>query len=85
VDTADLVDQIASELRPEHEDRATWLLQCAADLRSGDELKRARAEEALRGVVHGIGGLLDLEVLPVRRRRLDLLVEELWSRVAPPS
>ena len=82
---ADLVEQIAAEIRTDYHDRAEWLKGRALDLRSLDELEQAKAVEALRGVVHGMGGLLDLQVEPAARQRLDQLLDELWSRIAPTS
>jgi hypothetical protein len=83
VETSDLVEQIATELRPDHLDQATWLTERAVALRSADELERAQAVEALRSVIHGMGGLVDIDVEPPRRERLDLLVDELWKRLRP--
>ena len=65
-------------------DRAATLQQWAADLRSGDHERQRLARQGLRGVVHGMGGLLDIRYgSPEEARRVDGLIDVMWQEVKP--
>jgi hypothetical protein len=64
----------------DHPDKADWLAARERDLRSGEPEQAATARAELRGIVHGMGGLIDL-YLPsaMDRERLTVLTERIWE------
>lgn len=75
---ADVVAQISDGLvRAGFPDRAGMLQGWAADLRSGDSEQQEAARDELRGVVHGMGGLVDL----LYGSREERLVDVLWHEI----
>lgn len=63
-----------------HADKAHWLVLREQALRSGIAEEAAKDRADLRGIIDGMGGLLDL-YLPTadERERLQALTESVWQ------
>jgi hypothetical protein len=80
---ADVVAQISRAVAEAgYADRATLLTQWEVDLRSGDAHRKSAARDELRGVVHGMGGLLDLQCGSAQNtQRVDDLIDLMWQEI----
>jgi hypothetical protein len=76
---ADVVAQISDAVvRAGFPDRAAHLRGWEEDLRSGVHERQQEARDELRGVVHGMGGLIDmLYNSPEQERLIDVLWREI--------
>jgi len=85
LDLADLVAQIRNAVAREgYPDRAEWLVERERMLQSGDAERVQTAIKELSGVVHGMGGLLDIYVASAEERRhITDLVGRLWTATKP--
>jgi hypothetical protein len=85
LDLADVVAQIREAIaRRGYPDRAEWLSERERTLRSGDTERVQTAIKELSGVVHGMGGLLDIYFASAEeRRRITDLIDQLWAAKQP--
>jgi hypothetical protein len=67
-------------------DRAEWLGELERTLWSGDAERRQTAIKELHSVVHGMGGLLDIDLASAEeRRRVADLIDQPWAATKPQS
>jgi hypothetical protein len=85
LDLPDLVAQIREAVAREgYPDRDEWLGERERALRSGDAERVQTAIKELAGVVHGMGGLLDIYIASAEeRRRITDLIDQLWAATKP--
>jgi hypothetical protein len=82
---AEVVAQVSEAVsRAGFPDRAAALEKWEGDLRSGDVERQEAAKRELRGVVHGMGGLLDIHYgSPEEAHRVDGLIDVMWQEIRP--
>jgi hypothetical protein len=83
VDLADLAELASAVHREGYDDRADWLVEREQILRADDSAERTNAIRELRGVVHGMGGLLDMTYSASDEpQRVYRLIDRLWAETA---